>query len=91
MQIAAIIAFWVGIAIAVVAAFADWGDSSADTSWWILLAPLAGLVAFVLYIASGYVASRVARDGRGWLMLIAGPFMLGILASAISAVAAVLG
>ena len=77
IQIAASIALGFAAVIAIIAALAGFGDSSGGTSWFALVAVPIALIAVALYVVSGLVASKVARDGRGWLMLIAGPAMLG--------------
>ncbi len=79
IQVAAAMTLMGAFVIVIIAAFATYGDSTADTPAYILLALPAGLAGIGLYIFSGRVACRIAKDGRGWLMLIGGPAILLVL------------
>lgn len=76
IQVAAAITLMGAFVIVIIAAFAGYGDSSADAPAYVVLALPVGLAGIGLYIFSGGVAARIAKDGRGWLMLIGGPAIL---------------
>jgi len=83
IQIAAMIALVAGALAGLFGALQLAADYS---SWIIWLAVPIGLLAPALWVFSGYVASKIARDGRGWLMLVIGPILLVIIAQVFVAV-----
>ena len=76
IQIAAAATMVGAFIIVVIAIFSTWGDSSANTPGYIVLALPVGFAGVGLYIFSGRIASRIAGDTRGWLMLLGGPAIL---------------
>ncbi len=91
MQIGAVVVSVITVTILFVAAFSTFGDRTGESPAWTLVALPVGLAAVALYIGSGYVAARIARDGKGWLMLIIGPFIIGTVLTLLGSIASLFG